>query len=247
MIMITQIIKWIPLYRKYCIRFGLLRKPRVITRKTFRKSGDIVVTSTRNFVRVSSRKLIETEYSWFLQQYDAYEYVIQRADSIRYFVLHKYGGIYSDLDIKPKENFVSLYEMYKNSDVALLSNRFIMSKPDSPFWPIVWKHLQNPGKTTWYKPLLAKTPYFKVGAGIISDAAKESTNISEIPSQLILDKTVNDVTNNTQWILLGFVIAFAFVIVVLLIKIKNMGNQGNQSQQSNQSPRKKTRRKTTWD
>lgn len=31
--------------------------------------------------------------------YDSYKYPIQRADSIRYFILHHFGGIYMDLDI----------------------------------------------------------------------------------------------------------------------------------------------------
>ncbi|KAI3612176.1 mipc synthase subunit [Moniliophthora roreri] len=47
----------------------------------------------------SSRKFIAEEYPWFLDTYDDYEYNIQRADAIRYFVLHHYGGIYLDLDI----------------------------------------------------------------------------------------------------------------------------------------------------
>lgn len=45
-----------------------------------------------------SRAHIETHYPWFLATYDAYPYAIQRADAIRYFVLHHYGGIYLDLD-----------------------------------------------------------------------------------------------------------------------------------------------------
>lgn len=37
----------------------------------------------------SSRAFIEKEYSWFLPTFDGYRYGIQRADVIRYFVLHK--------------------------------------------------------------------------------------------------------------------------------------------------------------
>ena len=47
----------------------------------------------------SSREFIEREYSWFLPTFDSYPYNIQRADAIRYFVLHKFGGVYMDLDI----------------------------------------------------------------------------------------------------------------------------------------------------
>ncbi|KIJ99365.1 glycosyltransferase family 32 protein, partial [Laccaria amethystina LaAM-08-1] len=47
----------------------------------------------------SSREFIAEHYSWFLDTFDDYTYAIQRADAIRYFVLHYYGGIYMDLDI----------------------------------------------------------------------------------------------------------------------------------------------------
>ena len=47
----------------------------------------------------SSREFIAQNYRWFLDTFDSYPYPIQRADAIRYFVLHHYGGIYMDLDI----------------------------------------------------------------------------------------------------------------------------------------------------
>ncbi|KAF2733540.1 mannosyl phosphorylinositol ceramide synthase SUR1 [Polyplosphaeria fusca] len=45
-----------------------------------------------------AREFIAAEYPWFLETFDAYPYPIQRADAIRYFVLHHFGGIYIDLD-----------------------------------------------------------------------------------------------------------------------------------------------------
>ena len=45
-----------------------------------------------------SRNFIAKEYPWFLETFDSYKYPIQRADSIRYFVLAYYGGTYIDLD-----------------------------------------------------------------------------------------------------------------------------------------------------
>ncbi|KZV76137.1 glycosyltransferase family 32 protein [Peniophora sp. CONT] len=47
----------------------------------------------------SSRDFISEQYPWFLETFDNYPYPIQRADAIRYFVLHHYGGVYIDLDI----------------------------------------------------------------------------------------------------------------------------------------------------
>jgi hypothetical protein len=47
----------------------------------------------------SSREFIAQHYRWFLDTFDSYPHPIQRADAIRYFVLHHYGGVYIDLDI----------------------------------------------------------------------------------------------------------------------------------------------------
>lgn len=47
----------------------------------------------------SSREFIAEQYPWFLDTFDSYPYPIQRADAIRYFILHYYGGVYLDLDI----------------------------------------------------------------------------------------------------------------------------------------------------
>lgn len=47
----------------------------------------------------SSREFIAEFYPWFLDAFNDYTYPIQRADAIRYFVLHHYGGVYFDLDI----------------------------------------------------------------------------------------------------------------------------------------------------
>jgi mannosyltransferase OCH1-like enzyme len=45
-----------------------------------------------------SREFIAAEYPWFLETFDGYQFPIQRADAIRYFVLAHYGGVYIDLD-----------------------------------------------------------------------------------------------------------------------------------------------------
>lgn len=85
-----------------------------------------------------SRKFIATEYPSFLSMYDGYEYPIQRADAIRYFVLHKFGGVYMDLDIGCRRRFDALLQA--DWDVLLprtkpvgVSNDLIFSSRKSPF------------------------------------------------------------------------------------------------------------------
>ncbi|KAF4969426.1 hypothetical protein FSARC_3357 [Fusarium sarcochroum] len=45
-----------------------------------------------------AREFLSAEYPWFLETWDNYPFPIQRADAIRYFVLHHYGGLYLDMD-----------------------------------------------------------------------------------------------------------------------------------------------------
>ena len=52
-----------------------------------------------------NRNLIKEHYPWFLETYDGYPKNIQRADSVRYFYLFHYGGIYADLDCEVRNNF----------------------------------------------------------------------------------------------------------------------------------------------
>lgn len=45
-----------------------------------------------------NRNLIKDHYPWFLKTYDAYDKHIKRVDAARYFILHRHGGVYLDLD-----------------------------------------------------------------------------------------------------------------------------------------------------
>lgn len=88
----------------------------------------------------SSREFIAQEYAWFLPTFDSYPYNIQRADAIRYFVLHKYGGVYMDLDIGCRRRLDTLLRF----DVVLpktipvgLSNDLMLSVPGHPYMDLL--------------------------------------------------------------------------------------------------------------
>jgi mannosyltransferase OCH1-like enzyme len=53
----------------------------------------------------SAHNFLAAEYPWFVDDWDNYAFPIQRADAIRYFVLHHYGGIYLDMDTWCNETF----------------------------------------------------------------------------------------------------------------------------------------------
>ena len=55
-----------------------------------------------------NRNFVATEYPEILEVYDAYSYGIQRADAIRYLLLHHFGGVYVDLDLECIQPFDEL-------------------------------------------------------------------------------------------------------------------------------------------
>ena len=97
-------------------------------------------------------ELIATDYPWFLEYYTKYPHNIQRADAARYFILHKFGGIYADLDMQCLTNFDPLLEKMQGIVVGhegqvhkdgtqRIGNALIMSCPLHPFWIHVFQEL----------------------------------------------------------------------------------------------------------
>ncbi|TFK75806.1 hypothetical protein BDN72DRAFT_831245 [Pluteus cervinus] len=83
----------------------------------------------------SSRDFIAAHYPWFLDTYDDYDYVIQRADAIRYFVLHHFGGVYIDLDIgcrKPMDPLLVHHLILPKTIPVGVSNDLMFSEPRHP-------------------------------------------------------------------------------------------------------------------
>lgn len=93
-----------------------------------------------------SRKFIDEHYHWFINVFDAYPYPIQRADAIRYFVLHHYGGIYMDLDIGCLRRFDPLlrFEVILPKTIPVgVSNDVMLSAKAHPFMDHLIHNLVN--------------------------------------------------------------------------------------------------------
>lgn len=54
----------------------------------------------RLWTAAECRAVVQTHYPGFLEVYDAYSYPVQRADAARYCLLHRFGGVYADMDIE---------------------------------------------------------------------------------------------------------------------------------------------------
>jgi inositol phosphorylceramide mannosyltransferase catalytic subunit len=85
----------------------------------------------------SSREFIANHYAWFLDTFDGYTYPIQRADAIRYFVLHYYGGIYYDLDIgcrRPLDPLLVYPVILPKTIPVGVSNDLLVAEKGHPFF-----------------------------------------------------------------------------------------------------------------
>jgi len=102
----------------------------------------------------SCLKLLQNHYPWFINIYENYEYPIQKCDAIRPFILHHYGGIYLDMDITCIKN---IYEYFKKPGVYILesahlglTNSFMASIKNHPFWYIIMLQLVKNNQKKWY-------------------------------------------------------------------------------------------------
>ena len=98
------------------------------------------------------RQLVQDHYSWFLPLYDSLKYTIQRIDAARYMILHRHGGVYSDLDYRvlcPIDQFFqgndnnhAIYLVVSCNDGGY-SNSLIASPANSPFWIECLKEIEH--------------------------------------------------------------------------------------------------------
>lgn len=103
-----------------------------------------------------SLEFIETEYAWFANTFRNYQYPIQRADAIRYFVLVHYGGVYIDLDDGCKRRLDPLlsYNAFVRRTVPTgISNDVMGAIPQHPFFLRVTESLQGADRK-WVLPYI---------------------------------------------------------------------------------------------
>ena len=122
--------------------------------------------------------LVSQHYPASLATYESLPYPIMRVDFARLFLLHRYGGVYIDLDIAPKCSFSPLVDFHnaRGDPIAIsesstaqgarppLTNALMMSRPNEPFWIDIYADaIQNPHKIKlWFKPLLNRIRHWDI-------------------------------------------------------------------------------------
>nr|OQO30204.1 hypothetical protein B0A51_01352 [Rachicladosporium sp. CCFEE 5018] len=105
-----------------------------------------------------SHDFIANEYSWFLATYDSYGYPVQRIDTLRYFLMRHFSGLYIDLDNGCAANLEPLryYPVWvTDGGHGALSNNILGAAPDHPFWHLMTDKLRS---YAWTYPL----PYLTI-------------------------------------------------------------------------------------
>jgi inositol phosphorylceramide mannosyltransferase catalytic subunit len=108
-------------------------------------------------------KLIKNFYPHHLEMYKNYPYHIQRCDTIRYLILHRYGGLYADMDYYCNRSWNEVVENFNNEiylvetpnnlslDKIHISNSLMYSsKPGNPFWSSVLIEMEMKQVTPYY-------------------------------------------------------------------------------------------------
>ncbi len=94
---------------------------------------------------------VEKYYGQYSELYKSFPKPIQRSDFMRYCVLHRYGGVYADMDTTCKKSMDELLTLSNSQSVGLsndplyqVANCFMVSKTSQhPFWPAILKEIQN--------------------------------------------------------------------------------------------------------
>lgn len=92
-----------------------------------------------------SRELMRERYAGYYEMFDAYRLDIQRIDSIRYFILHAFGGVYLDMDMECLRSIDDLIEnrTFLLSQTLIYNNAVMGSSAAHPFWAILFEQLES--------------------------------------------------------------------------------------------------------
>jgi len=158
-----------------------------------------------------NKAFIKRHYPWFLKIYDRYQKSICRADAVRYFILHHYGGVYVDLDFECLKNIQPLLDNYglvfgrMGNDHAFshsIPNAFMASSKGNLFWLVMMRELVSRRNEQYVESatgslLLYKAVRFSHKHAWLRMLFKNSIKIYEPPVFFPFDWRKNSMRDNT--------------------------------------------------
>jgi mannosyltransferase OCH1-like enzyme len=106
----------------------------------------------RLWADAENSKFVKEVFPSYQATWESFDKNIKRIDSIRYMWMHKYGGIYADLDMECLQGLDELMQLYADYDIILFCDfdadgkcmsanpALMISKPKSDFWLEVLEH-----------------------------------------------------------------------------------------------------------
>lgn len=101
----------------------------------------------KRWTNETSRKFIAKHYPWFLETFVSYDQPMKRADSLRYFLLHYFGGVYADMGFKYVKNIEPLLlgqKLVAGEQCPYLKSlnmAFLASIPQHKVWELIFHEL----------------------------------------------------------------------------------------------------------
>jgi mannosyltransferase OCH1-like enzyme len=137
-----------------------------------------------------SDHLVKTFYPEHYGMYRFFPYEIQRCDTVRYCFLHRYGGLYVDMDYYCNKPFDTVFEKYPNNFYLVqtpnmpgefVSNSLMYSTPRHVFWRTLLIAMQNSRHPPVYysKHLVVM---YTAGPGIVNRVYQEYKNRYKLAS-----------------------------------------------------------------
>jgi mannosyltransferase OCH1-like enzyme len=129
------------------------------------------------------RALVAEHYAWFLPVYDAYKHRIQRCDAIRYFILHRFGGMYVDMDVeslRPIDDLIAGRDLILGALRVGFTNAVMGSAPGHPLWPRTFETMQQRCRRyarsapLWAKVAMPMHIGYSTGPIMLTDCLRET-------------------------------------------------------------------------
>lgn len=160
-------------YKDY--EYKVSRLPPSLCRATFCLADKVsillnpIANNPQLWTDKGAEEFLAKEYSWFVDSWNNYAFPIQRADAIRYFVLHHFGGIYLDMDtqcnqtfpMQEVENDTSEHiAVFKSTSPTGVTNDLMIASARHPAFTMAVAQL--PYYYAWTRPWAEYGPYINI-------------------------------------------------------------------------------------
>jgi len=148
---------------------------------------------------------IDTFHPEFTETFRELSMGVQRLEVFRYFVLHDYGGVCTDINFVPKSSLEEYVVqggdliIAFNAKTRSFSNSLMASTKNHDFWKLIWKEILNPNVPEWVARGKFLSSSFKSGQTILNKILTGYTRVFSIFPLSTLDLGPRLQTMRTQF------------------------------------------------